>query len=256
MAGAWTYKPGQGQVIFTTYWYGATDGYGPNGTLTPFSNRGRFRQIEAEAYLELGLTKRLTLVMDVPVGNLQYRDQKSAYSNEGFGDATVAARLRLNHAVSPWAISGQFTASVPGYKEPENPAPGNYQNDFEGRFLLGRGFDIHEHHVFFDGEAAYRYRDGAPADQLRGDVSTGVDAFRGVQIVGQMFSIKGLRNGSPVGPNSNPNAQSDFDLYKAQGSLVIKVFRTSHLQFGAGQTFAGRNTGRGATFVIGLWQRF
>jgi hypothetical protein len=110
--------------------------------------------------------------------------------------------------------------------------------------------------VFLDTGVGYRYRAGAPADQVRADVTAGIDVFRRATLMAQFFGIKGMRNGSPVRPNSNPNAQSDFDLYKGQGSVVFHVTDATALQLGWGNTIAGRNTGKGSTIVLALWRSF
>jgi hypothetical protein len=165
-------------------------------------------------------------------------------------------RRRLNGLNSPWALSGQFTVTAPLYSATLDPAPGNHQEDLEGRALVGRGATWGERHWYWDAEAAYRYRTGAPADQVRGDFTAGVDVLPRCLLLGQFFSIKGLRNGEALAANANPNAQSDFDLYKAQGSLVLRVGRKTRVQLGWEHTLAGRNTGRGGTYVLGLWQSF
>jgi hypothetical protein len=255
-AGAWGDRPAHGELIMTTSLFRAWDQYGANGKRSPFGNSGRFQQIEFGDYLEVGLTKRLTLVLNLPARNLQYNDRFSNLESGGFGDLEIGMRRRLNGLGSPWAVSGQFTVTAPLYKATVSPAPGNHQEDLEGRFLLGRGGDWGERHWFWNGEAAYRYRTGAPADQLRGDFTAGYEVHRRCLLLGQFYSIKGLRNGQPLTENSNPNAQSDFDLYKAQGSLVVRVLWKTRIQMGWGHTLAGRNTGRGGTYVLGLWQSF
>jgi hypothetical protein len=256
-AGAWTEAKGHGQLIFTVSGLRSTSGYGTNGEASPFSNGGEFQQIANTGYLAVGVTNRLTLVLNWPEENLRYADHNGEQKTSGgFGDLEIAGRLRLNHPESPWVMSGQFTVSVPGYKASADPSPGNHQEDVEGRFLLGRGFNLGERHGFVDLEGAYRLRTAGPADQLRGDATVGIDTFRRVTVLGQVFSIKGLRNGSGSRSNSNPNAQSDFDLYKAQGSFVVAVRPRTNLQFGWNTTVGGRNTGRGSSVLVGLWQRF
>ncbi len=254
--GAWNDPPGHGQLIMTATLFRAWDQYGSNGTRTPFGYAGRFRQIQFEDYLEIGLPKKLTLVLNLPISNLRYHDEFNLQQSGGLGDLELGVRRRLNGTGSPWALSGQFTVTAPLYSATKEPAPGNHQEDVEGRLLVGRGSAWGERRWFWDGEAAYRYRAGAPADELRGDFTAGVDVSRRFLLMGQFFSIKGLRNGEPVTANSNPNAQSDFDLYKAQGSVVARVKGRSRFQLGWGHTLAGRNTGRGGTYVVGFWESF
>jgi protein XagA len=255
-AGAWGDDPAHGQLIMTTSLFRAWGQYGAKGQRSPFANAGRFQQFQFGDYLELGMSKRWTLVLNAPFSNLQYSDSFNQQESGGLGDLEIGVRRRFNRLRSPWAVSGQFTATVPGYKATVDPALGNHQEDVEGRLLVGRGTNWGERHWFWDGEAAYRYRTGAPADQVRGDFTAGVDVTKRLLLLGQFYSIKGLRNGAPLTAKSNPNAQSDFDLYKAQGSLVVRVWHKTGVQLGWGHTLAGRNTGRGGVYVLGLWQSF
>jgi hypothetical protein len=256
LGGAWNDAPAHGELIMTASMLKSWDEYGANGARSPFGYGGRFQQVQFGNYLELGLPKKLTLVLNLPISSLEYSDQYNRQQCGTLGDLEIGLRRRLNRIASPWAISGQLTVSAPAYSANEHPAPGNHQEDLEGRLLVGRGSELGERHWFWDAEAAYRYRTGAPADQLRGDFTAGVDVFRRLMVMGQFFSIKGLRNGQPVADIQNPNAQSDFDLYKAQGSLVIGITHKTRLQTGWGKTLAGRNVGRGETYVLGFWQSF
>ena len=147
----------------TTSLFRAWDQYGAKGQRWPFANAGRFQQIQFGGYLELGMSKRWTLVMNAPFSNLQYSDSLDLQESGGLGDLEIGVRRRFNGLSSSWAVSGQFTATVPGYKATLDPALGNHQEDAEGRLLVGRGTSRGERHWFWDGEAAYRYRTGAPA---------------------------------------------------------------------------------------------
>jgi len=255
-AGAWENPPAHGQLIMTTSMFNAWDEYGANGTRSPFGYNGRFKQIQVGDYIEIGLPKQFTLVANIPISYLRYTDQYNNLQNGKPGDVEIGLRRRLSPKASKWAFSGQFTVTAPLYGPMDSPAPGNHQEDLEGRLLLGRGSAWGERRLFWDGEAAYRGRTGAPADQLRGDLTGGLGLTRRITILGQFFSIKGLRNGEPVAQITNPNAQSDFDLYKAQGSLLIGIVHKARIQAGWGHTLMGRNTGRGGTYIVGLWQSF
>lgn len=243
-------------MIDSVSWFQCTSSYGPKGSVARYPASGRFRQFVANPYIEIGVTPRTTLIFNPSIPYLEYHDLNNAKSSGGLGDFEVSFRRRLNSVETPWVISGQFTWMFPAYSQTQDPAPGNHQQDFEGRFLAGRGGSLGGKHAFWDVEAAYRFRTGAPADQVRVDGSAGLNVTRRLMLLGQMFNIKGMRNGGPVRPNSNPNAQSDFDLYKWQASAVVSLTDRTRVQLGWGQTFAGRNTGQGPTLVLGLWRIF
>jgi hypothetical protein len=226
------------------------------GDPLPFGYAGRFRQVTFSPYLEYGLTPRNTLIVNASVPFLNFSNSFSTESSAGLGDVELALKRRLNAVESPWALSSQFTVLFPAYPASRNPAPGNHNLDLEGRILAGRGLTLAQHHAFCDLELAYRYRNGAPADQVRADATVGIDATRWLMLMGQFFAIKGLRNGEPLAVTTNPNAQSDFDLYKYQPSLVFKLGRGTRLQTGWNSAFSGRNTGTGHTAVLALWKTF
>lgn len=256
LAGAWPEAQGHDLMIDSVSWFQCSSSYGPKGSVSRYSARGRFRQFVANPYIEIGMTPRTTLILNPSIPYLEYQDIYNQKSSGGLGDFEVSVRRRLNSAESPWAVSGQFTWMFPAYSSTQDPAPGNHQQDFEARFLTGHGGSLGGRHVFWDVEGAYRFRTGAPADQVRADGNAGLSVTRRFMLLAQLFSITGMRNGTPVRPNSNPNAQSDFDLYKWQASTVVSLTDRTRVQMGWGRTFAGRNTGRGATVVLGLWRTF
>lgn len=255
-AGAWTQPAGHGQVILTSFLYTTTETFGPGLTIQKFQYGGRFSQLMTSAFVEIGTTRHSSVVFNVPGYFLDYQNAYADTSSAEFGDIEVAWKQRLNRPTSRAAVSAQVSFSAPAYSENDNPAPGNHQHDIEGRFLLGRGGEGRREHWFWDAEAGYRYRTGAPADQVRTDLTMGIEFAHRLMPMIQAFAIKGMRNGQPITANSNPNTQSDFDLYKGQASVVVRVSPKTSLQVGWNDAFAGRNTGNGQTALVGIWRSF
>ena len=52
--------------------------------------------------------------------------------------------------------------------------------------------------------------------------SAGFNVLSRTKLIGQFYAIKSIQNGTPLTPNDNPNAQSDYDLYKSEISLSFK----------------------------------
>jgi len=226
------------------------------GNPMPFGYDGRFRQFNLNPYLEYGLTPRTTLVANANAPWLNFSNRFSTQSSAGLGDVEAGLKRRLNSVESPWAFSAQFTVLFPTYSANRSPSPGNHQLDLESRVMAGHGLTWAKRHAFYELGLAYRYRNGAPADQVRSDASIGIDATHWLMVMGQFFAIKGMRNGEPLTVTSNPNAQSDFDLYKYQPSLVFNLGRGTRLQTGWNSSFSGRNTGRGHAAILSLWKTF
>lgn len=254
-AGAWTRPKGHGQIIINTWFFRTSNQFDSSGTIQPFQYQGKFQQILFNPYLELGVTHRDTLVVNASSGLLKFSNSFGEINSAGMGDIEIGVLHRLNAVESLWAVSGQVTAVFPAYSANRNPSPGNHQEDVEGRFLVGRSAQWKNRHAYWDVEAAYRYRTGDPSDQFRGDFSAGLDVTPRLLLLAQMYSIKGLGNGIPFSA-SNPNAQSDFDLYKAQLSGVLTVHRGTRIQVGWNNSFAGRNTGHGNTMLVAIWKTF
>lgn len=253
--GAWNQETGHGQFILTSSYYQTSHQFDAAGSKQPFASSGKFSQFTLNPYFEYGLTRRNTLVVNANVPFLTYSNVAGAATSAGIGDIEIGFRRRLNSIESRWAVSGQLTTMFPGYSAQRNPAPGNHQEDIEARFLIGRGTIFAHRNFFWDAEAAYRYRSGAPSDQFRADLTLGSDINSRFAAYAQLFAIKGLRNGDPLDIN-NPNAQSDFDLYKVQISLLANLTATVRVQAGWNSSFSGRNTGAGQAAILALWKRF
>jgi len=254
--GAWTEEAGHGQVIVTASLFRTGTTFDGTGARQGFADSGAFRQFTLNPYLEYGLTRRNTLVFNMSAPFLAYRNTYGRRSSAGLGDVEIGLRRRLNSSEARWALSAQMTVMFPAYSVERTPAPGNHQEDIETRLMVGRGATFLGCHVFADLEGAYRYRSGPPADQVRTDATVGIDLAPRLMVMGQFFVIKSLRNGQPLTPNSNPNAQSDFDLYKYQPSVVLRLSERTRLQLGWNSAFSGRNTGRGHTPLVALWRDF
>jgi hypothetical protein len=253
-AGAWTQDAGHGQIIVSASYFETSHVFSSNGQIEPFGYGGRFQQIQINPYLEYGLTSRNTLVVNFWAQHLHYADQYHDLNSIGMGDVEVALKRRLNSPDSPLVVSGQVLMLFPAYSATTTPAPGNHQEDFEGRALVGRR--IPWRNAYWDAEAAYRFRNGAPADEFRAEGAVGFNAFARTQFIGQFYAIKSMQNGEPLTLNGNPNAQSDFDLYKSEISLVFRVHPRTRIQAGWVDAFSGRNTGHGSAAVVALWRSF
>jgi hypothetical protein len=252
---AWTQEAGHGQVIVnfslldTSHWFDAS------GRLHAFGNGGSFRQFEINPYLEYGLTSKTTLVLNTFVPFMKYSNDFGSSSSGGLGDTEIGIRRRLS-GESRTVVSVQVGAQFPLYSATRTPPPGNHQVDLESGIMVGRGGTVAARHVFVSAGAAYRRRNGAPADQFRSDVTAGMDFSRRFTGMVQYFGITGMRNGTPFETGGNPNVQSDFDLYKAQFSIVTRLQARTRFQVGWVEAVKGRDTGAGGALLAAVWRDF
>lgn len=255
-AAAWTSPKGHGQVILTTSYFTTSRSFNGSGKLIPFDYNGQFRKIEFNPYIEYGVTNRTSLLFNAFIPLLRFKNNFGSFESAGTGDFEVGFRHRLTPLSSRNVVSVQTLFLFPTYSANRNPIPGNHQYDIEPRLLVGRSYSLEKRSVFWDVEAGWRYRTGAPADQVRMDGSLGVDLFPRVALLGQVFAIKGLQNGSPISATTNPNVQSDFDLYKAQASAIFRVSRSVRFQVAYFRAVAGRGTGAGQGVLFSMWKNF
>lgn len=257
-ASPWAQPAGHGQVIFSVDYFQTSRQFDQFGYVSTFNSNGYFRQFQLNPYLEYGITSKTTLVLNTFIPFLAFRNDFGRVTSAGWGDTEIGVRHRLTSLDSPWVFSVQGTVLFPAYSGNRNPPPGNRNIDLETRLLLGHSYQFSriKRTVYWGIEMAYRYRNGPPGDEVRLDTTVGFDLLRRLTFMQQFYGIKGLRNGAAAGTITNPNAQSDFDLYKFQSSLVLRLNKRTRLQAGCLDNFAGRNTGRGLTAVTALWLDF
>ncbi|HEY1470014.1 MAG TPA: hypothetical protein VGF61_13300 [Candidatus Acidoferrum sp.] len=256
-ANAWTQPAGGSQIIFNLSYFQTSHQYDNFGHVVPNPNGAYFRQFLLNPYMEFGLSDRTTLVVNAYIPFLAYHDAFTRQQSTGWGDTEIGIRRRITSLESRFVFSAQGTVLFPAYSPDREPPPGNHNVDVEARVLLGHGTQFSEKRNFFwDLEAAYRYRNGPPADQVRIDATVGIEPVRRILLLQQFFVIKSLQNGAPLTAGTNPNAQSDFDLYKLQSSLVVALNKKNRVQVGWVDTVGGRNTGRGSSLLLSLWRNF
>jgi len=255
-AGAWTLPKGSGQVIVTNLYYWAHDQFSKAGNRHGFSDDGEFTKYEFNPYIEYGLRDDLTLVLNTFVRRVAFSNDFSTDTNFGFADPELALRYRLSSPDSPTVWAAQVGLKFPVAVPDGNPPLGNAQTDVEARLLVGRGFSIFGRWAYWDVEVAYRFRDGAPADEIKLDLTLGVSLTDRWLVIGQFFGTHGLRNGSDIEIPDNPTIDPNYDLYKAQLSVVYTLTQSWRLQLGYQRDLAGRNTGAGQAALLGVWYRF
>jgi protein XagA len=255
-AGAWTFPQGSGQVILNNLYYSATDEFTRGGHRRSFSDDGEFTKYEFNPYIEYGLRDDLTLVLNLFARRVAFSNNFSDDVNFGLADPEIGLRYRLSPPSAQTVWSVQATLKLPVAVPHDTPPLGNEQTDAEARLLVGRGFSIAGHWAYWDVELAYRFRDEAPADEIKLDATLGVSLSERWLAIGQFFGTRGLRNGSVIRIQGNPTIDTNYDLYKGQLSIVYQLTQSVRLQAGYVRDLAGRNTGAGQAALLAVWFRF
>lgn len=254
--GAWTFPQGTGQVILNNVYYLASDEFTKSGNRRAFSNDGEFTKYEFNPYIEYGVRDDLTLVLNLFARRVAFSSDFSDDVNFGVADPEIGLRYRLTppDARTIWAVQGHI--KLPLAFPDGDPPLGNEQIDVDARVLVGRGFSIAGHWGYWDLQLAYRFRDEEPADEIKLEATLGVSLSARWLVIGQFFGTVGLRNGTSVRIGNNPTIDPNYDLYKAQLSVVYDLTKSVRLQLGYVRDLAGRNTGAGDAALLAVWFRF
>jgi hypothetical protein len=238
-AGAWLQEAGAGLYILSYRHVDLGRAYGDDGGRLddPFTKR------EIELYGETGLTDDLTLVTKA-----RWLSARTAFdSTQGFGDGEIGLRAPLWRG--EWLVaSAQATAIIPGGAAAGgNPLLGSPRFGGEGRLAAGGPYKAWGRWGFWQAEVAYRHRGGAPPDEIRLDLATGITVTDRLQLTVKHHSIWAERGaGAPFRP---------WRQHKAALATHIRVTDWLGIEAGAAFAHAGRNAPAGHTLMLGVWLR-
>ena len=243
-AGAWTQSQGNGVVILTAAHSMAERAFDASGSNTLPRD---FSKTEIRLYAEYGLTDWATLVAQP-----EWRHKKTGDGQgeevDGLGRVDAGLRVRLWQGDGK-VVSVQASARMPGTSDDLAPANGG-DTDWEAdaRVLYGRGFSLFGRNGFVDTQLGYRVRFGRPADELRLDLTAGLNVTPKALVLAQSF------NTVSVGGADLPFL--DTREHKVSASVVYKVHDKWSVQVGGLLTVAGSNALEERGAILGIWRDF
>lgn len=251
-AGAWVQPSGHGQLIHTSSLYWTGESFDAHGARQ--ENPG-FRKFETNPYFEYGLNEKWTLGTSVFLHYL-YQEEAAygeAYSNYGAGNSEAFARYQILQE-NGFVLAAQPLVALPAhYRQKEAPTAGRPNWDGELALLAGYGFTWRGLDHYVDAKAAYRHRLGVLQDQWRFSATLGLGLTSSLQLIPELNWTQRLREGEGA---ISVAGQNDYDLLKAQLSLVWKVNERHALQLGGFRHMAGKDTGAGGGLFIALWTQW
>lgn len=245
---AWPQPRGELLTITTLTAYQADTRF--NATGQP-AETGDFRKQELSLYAAYGLSEKLTLGAQPNLVRVQARPLAGARkrSRTGLSNIELFARYALRTGEG-WIVSAQALTKLPGPTATERePLLESDNRDIETRLLFGQSGLVWGREYFRSVEAGYRFRSAGASDQIRVDITAGFRPWPRWQIIGQSFNIVSTRRGNGSDP-------TEFDLYKAQLSLLRDLTPRAALQVGGYTEYAGRNIGAGDALLASVWLRF
>lgn len=212
---------------------------------TPVSSYSR---IDTDGYVEWGLTSRWMTGGKAVFGTAFITDINGSRTVSGFGesDAFVQRQLqRDKHSATAVRLAGIWSGDVTDGARPGEQTGGF---DIDLRALHGRDIFLEPLKVFVAAEAGYRRRLSGAADQARADFLVGLEPSRRLLVLLEAQSIISIQN--------NEAGFDDFDLVKAQGSLVWRATKRWSISAGYRAEFAARNIEPGDAYTFGFWTEF
>lgn len=252
LAGAWTLEPGTGQVIVALEGKLATEQYNGKGQRVP---RDRFAKTELSAYAEYGLAEGFTLLFSPRLEDVN-DSSKWGGARTGLGYTEIGARARFVRfdAAKPgvWqgsVVSMQGSVRIPGSTDDNDPLlVGNNVLEVDARLLFGTSLMLGTWSGFVNAEAGYRWRDGDPPSELRGDLTFGVRPQPDWLALAQVFQV------TTVGGGSGGFRAGAYT--RVQLSVVHDLDARWSLQVGANSVVAGRRALAENGLMLAVWRRF
>jgi hypothetical protein len=240
-AGAWCMKPGSfyGKLSYNQYFTVYT--FDHHGSSKRNSNGSTFRDINYTFYAEYGLLKNLTVFSSLPYKNLKSHF-KSTESGEpetvtfryhGFGDIEVG--LKYCVIEKPIVLSIQVLSKFAWlYDGHDEVPPGNNQNDYELKILLGKS--LWPFPGYCGMELGYRWRTNDPSDEYRYLLELGLNITKNIFCRIKLDGIKSVKNAN-LPPVPEPFVSTYID--EETGQVIKDVYETS----AGSSTFANPSLG-------------
>ncbi len=212
---------------------------------TPVSSYAR---IDSDGYVEWGLSDRWMTGGKAVFGTAFVTDASGVRTTSGFGESEIFLQRQLRrgeHSATALRLAGVWSGDVTDGARPGGQAGGF---DIDLRALHGRDVLLRPFKIFIAAEAGYRRRLSGAADQARAEILAGVEPSRRFLVLLEAQSIISIRNNAP--------GFDDFDLMKAQASLVWRATKRWSIVGGARTEFAARGIDTGEACSLGLWTEF
>lgn len=228
----------------------------------------RFSKQEWNSYIEYGWHDDVTLGANVFLHGLaaDYHSYNAVSNtltsgsdkNYGLADSEFFLRKRFwqgtlagNNAV----FSVQPLVKLPSlYYSSDNPRAGTDNFDTELRLQGGYNFSLLNHDHFAILDVGYRKRFGEWRDQFKTDSTLGITLSNRTMLLLQSFFTSRTEGNTHV--TLSNAAVNDYDLLKAQASVVYRINDRTRVQVGGFSHLYARNTGNGEGFLLSLWREF
>lgn len=228
-SGAWGFKKGRLYLEVYSKYYWHKHYFDADGHKRKWDYGGEYSEIRIEPKLEYGLTDRLTLMVNAPYKEVRWKDDFAKYKQSGFPEVWPGIKYLL--FTKPFHCALELRGKIPlDYDEYAVPALGSHQSDVEFKILTGQSWPKMPGYTKL--EFGFRARDEEPANEIPYFFELGFNLTPKLILKTTVDGQKAL----------NHRGQMDEDWTKATFGPIIKINEAFNLEFGYGNTFAGKNT--------------
>ena len=253
-AGAWTQSHRGYYLKLAALSFTTSDQWDADGKSTLRMGSGELSDLGVNAYMEYGVTPRLTVVASLPYKRVEDtraigQQQEVTVIERAWGLGDLEARLRWSLRTSPVVLSVAAGGKIPlGYGDSEvTPVPlGTGKLDGDVRLLAGRSF--HPLPLYTTGEIGYRSRGGHFSNELLFSAEVGYS-------IGRLMlktNLSGVRTRGDCGDaEMGGGLFGDQSWIKLSPGIIYNVLPRMELGLEAINVADGCNMAAGTTFVVG-----
>ncbi len=244
-AGGWFFKLGYDRSF-------AGERFDSSGARVPYRDIGPptftqgYRSHALRAYVEYGLTSKWTAAVSGGYEWLASKGDGAMQKNSGLSDVRLGLKRRL--LASPVVASLAAEIKLPlAARNGRAPALGSDQIDVSQRLALGGAVGS----FYASGEAGYRVRGGALADEIPFEAELGWSLLRDVMVRATLRGTSSVGEGRMRATPFDPALADSRDLVGGAG-LVLRG-SPFDLVFEAERVLQGRNALAGTRLGFSVW---
>lgn len=238
LAAQWTVKPGGWFMS-----HGFNVGRFPDRfSGTAGATENELRKVDWGMYFIYGLAEGFSVGLGQGFAHLKQTYNGEEFTSTGFGATGLFMMKRIAQGKAG-VLSIQPRIDLPLLFDTEKrPALGPVEPDAEVRLLYGNGYGLAGTRGFMSASVGLStIRKGN--DELRYDLTVGLDAGKRVLLMGQAFNVAAFAQGGGIA----------YSATKLGGSAMLRLSKSVGLLAGYYQGVAGKNTVREHTLSFAIW---
>lgn len=242
-AGAWPQTQGRTSIIARLTTTTAPHAFDAGGQVVRDAD---FEKTEIDAYVEHGWRESVTLLIKPTLQHTIVGSQRRT----GLATVEAGVRARVWEFEEDQSVLALQTSLILPMREHDkaNPLITSGHTDIDVRLLLGAPGTLLGLTDFADTQLAYRHRGGAAPDEIRLDMTYGINLGPDWTIMTQSLTVAAIGN-----------ARAPFQQFvsqKAQLSLRWQFAPDRHVELGGLKTMSGIQTVRESGAFIAFWASF